>query len=239
MLLLLSLAILPALLIIIWVYRSDRFDREPIPLLLLSFIFGLLSTVIAVILERSYMAVFPTDADTLWVLLHSIVGIGLIEEFSKYIFLRYNLFRRRAFNEPLDGIIYAVMISMGFATLENILYVMEGGLQAALARAFTAVPAHAAFAIVMGYYVGKAKFSFGPRRRYLLLFGLGAATLLHGLYDFFLLQKFSANLMIFAFAVLAFALNLSFRAVRSHRLNSPYRFRAGDRSYREGNEEGL
>lgn len=71
--------------------------------------------------------------------------VALIEEFSKYIIVRYYNQPRKWFNEPFDGIIYAVMVSMGFAAFENILYVLQGGFEVALLRAFTAIPAHATF----------------------------------------------------------------------------------------------
>ena len=76
--------------------------------------------------------------------------VGLGEEFSKFFFIRVYIFRKKDFNEPFDGIIYAVMVSMGFATAENIFYVINGGLSTGFVRMFTAVPAHAAFAIYNG-----------------------------------------------------------------------------------------
>ena len=80
--------------------------------------------------------------------------VALTEE-AKFIALRYYAFRNKNFNEPFDGIIYAVYISMGFAFV-NILYVSQGGMQVAILRTFTAVPAHAMFAVMMGYYAGLA-----------------------------------------------------------------------------------
>ena len=110
--------------------------------------------------------------------------VGLVEEFSKYVVVRYIAQRNKEFDEPFDGIVYAVMVSMGFATLENILYVYSYGYETGVLRAFTAVPAHATFAVLMGYFMGKAKFS---NRTYVFnLTGLLAATLFHGAYDFFL-----------------------------------------------------
>jgi Predicted membrane protein len=109
--------------------------------------------------------------------------VALAEEFSKYIIVKYYAQPKGAFNEPYDGIMYAVMVSMGFACTENIMYVLRGGTEVAILRAFTAVPAHATFAILMGYYMGKAKFSKQPKL--LNLTGLALATLFHGAYDFF------------------------------------------------------
>jgi len=165
---------------------------------------------------------FTTTGDVIYVFLNAVVGVGLIEEYSKWIFLRYNLFRRNAFNEPLDGIIYSLMIAMGFAAFENVMYVYQGGIQVALMRAFTAVPAHAAFGIIMGYYAGKAKFSFGRRRSSLLTLGLLYAALLHGLYDFFLLQEENAYLALLSAVVLIFSVVLGVKAIRRQKRNSPF-----------------
>ena len=87
------------------------------------------------------------------------IVVALVEEFSKYIIVKYYAQNNREFNEPFDGIVYAVMVSMGFAALENVLYVYQYGSSTGITRAFTAVPAHATFGILMGYFMGKAKFS--------------------------------------------------------------------------------
>ena len=91
--------------------------------------------------------------------------------------------RNRAFDEPMDGIVYGVVASLGFATLENILFVFNGGMSVAVSRAFTAVPLHAFVGAIMGYYVGQAWRHPEERRRYILQ-GYGIAVLLHMLYDF-------------------------------------------------------
>jgi RsiW-degrading membrane proteinase PrsW (M82 family) len=144
--------------------------------------------------------------------------VGLSEEFSKYIIVRYVSQPRKAFNEPFDGIIYAVMVSMGFAATENLMYVMQGGMEVAILRAFTAVPAHAAFAIIMGYFMGKAKFS---NNKVLLNFtGLFLAILFHGAYDFFLFIDFIPGVWIGAFISLFVGLYLSRKAIQKHQRDS-------------------
>ena len=108
---------------------------------------------------------------------------ALPEELVKLVVLiGYNL-RHKAFDEPMDGIVYGVVASLGFATLENVLFVFEGGLSVAISRAFSAVPLHAFVGAIMGYYVGQAYFSPQSRSR-LILKGYGIAVLLHTLYDF-------------------------------------------------------
>ena len=91
----------------------------------------------------------------------------------------------------MDGIVYSVMVSMGFATLENVMYVLNfaqqgQGLQVGIQRMFLSVPAHASFAVVMGYFVGKAKINTGSKSFMLMLTGLLIAIFFHGTYDFFL-----------------------------------------------------
>ena len=73
--------------------------------------------------------------------------------------LLWYAYRKKEFDEPFDGIVYAVMVGMGFATVENISYVSQYGLMTGIMRLFMAVPAHASFAIIMGYFMGKARFS--------------------------------------------------------------------------------
>ena len=131
---------------------------------------------------------------------------------------------QKAFDEPLDGIIYAVMVSMGFATLENIIYVLSHGFQTAIMRMFLSVPAHACFGVIMGYYVGMAKFS-KSRVRYYKRVGLLLAVLFHGAFDFFLflqqsqevLRYVSSGLLVFgALTSYYVAIRLSLRSIRLH-----------------------
>ena len=152
------------------------------------------------------------------------VAVGFSEEGSKYLMLRAYAYRRKAFDEPLDGIIYGVMVSMGFATLENILYVTRHGFQTAILRAFLSVPAHACFGVIMGYYVGMAKFS-KTRARYYKRLGLLLAVLFHGAFDFFLfLQESEHVLRYVSSSLLGFgaltsyyvAIRLSLRSIHLH-----------------------
>lgn len=135
--------------------------------------------------------------------------------------MRYYAQTKEAFNEPFDGIVYSVMVSMGFAATENIFYVLEGGYQTALVRAFTAVPAHATFGILMGYYMGKAKFS--NNRIMLNLTGLCLAILFHGAYDFFLFIDFVPGIWIGAFVSLIIGIYLSRKAIKRLQDNSNFR----------------
>jgi RsiW-degrading membrane proteinase PrsW (M82 family) len=138
--------------------------------------------------------------------------------------LRYYAYRNQAFNEPFDGIIYSVMISMGFATLENIGYVLNYGFKTGLIRMFISVPSHAAFAVLIGYHVGLAKFDAHNAIKHIVK-GFLLAVFFHGAFDFFLLlqgstqvKKYVSNWPLIACALVAwyFAIRMSIRSIRLH-----------------------
>jgi RsiW-degrading membrane proteinase PrsW (M82 family) len=101
--------------------------------------------------------------------------------------VEYFAYHKDAFDEVMDGVVYTVVASLGFACMENILYVLPGGPLTALVRAFTAIPLHAFASGLMGYYIGRAKFAATPRQeRALIRTGLIVAVVIHGTYDFLL-----------------------------------------------------
>lgn len=230
-LLILALACAPGAFIIGYIYFRDRFEPEPTELLAKSFWYGVLSVFVTLVVSLPLFAVIPIDPKSLsQQAIHAFFLVALVEEGSKFIFVRGILYRNKNFNEPYDGIIYSVMVSMGFATLENILYSIESGVGVALLRMFTAVPAHASFAVLMGYFLGKGKFE---RQSNLLgakwveiefsIWALGAATLLHGAYDYCLFVDFVPGIWIGAVVSLLLGLRLSFAAIRIHQAASPFR----------------
>lgn len=195
---LLILAIAPALAFCGYVIHKDRFEKEPMWLMVLAFCFGIFSVFPAGVSSVMGSQLFDVSGSFINTGLYAFLVVALSEEFAKFFFLRYILFNRNEFNEPLDGIVYAVMIGMGFAAFENLLYVTDGGIGVALLRMVTAIPAHAIFAVVMGYHVGLAKFDLTHKSE-LLRKGLIYPILLHGAYDFFLLQKSIPFLSLLAF----------------------------------------
>lgn len=220
---LILISIAPIAIIILYVYLKDKYDKEPKLLLFFCFLFGafvsiFITTLLYVLFDY---IIIPEDHNILEQFIKAFFIVGFTEEFSKYIIVRYYAQTREAFDEPYDGIIYAVMVSMGFAATENIFYVLEGGYQVALLRAFTAVPAHATFAILMGYYMGKAKFS--ENRIKLNLIGLLLAILFHGAYDFFLFIDFIPGVWVGAFVSLAVGIVLSRSAIKRHQENSHFK----------------
>jgi len=220
-----TLAIGPAAAIIIYFYTKDKHDREPFGVLLMSFMAGCFSVLPAIILETLLPNIVPGSYGTslISIAIYTFVIIAASEEFSKYIFLRYYAYRKPSFNEPYDGIIYAVMVGMGFATIENLMYVfgsdtLGAAWSTAGLRAVTAVPAHATFAVVMGYFVGLAKFNH-KNERSLMFRGFLLATILHGFYDFFLFQNYTVGLYLGAVASLIVGIWFAKRAIKLHKLH--------------------
>ena len=224
---LLALALAPALAIMVYIYIKDKYEREPVKLLLKNFGLGATaSIVITLIIGLILKLIFPT-ADPLSVpqqFFKAFVVVALVEEFSKYIIVRYYAQRNKEFDEPFDGIVYAVMVSMGFAALENVLYVFQFGMANGIVRAFTAVPAHATFGILMGYFMGKAKFAATKKEKIKLnLTGLFAATIFHGAYDFFLFINFIPLISIGAFVSLVIGIVFSNKAIKKHQASSKFK----------------
>ncbi len=219
---LLALALAPAAAIIWYIYTKDEYEREPAGLLFVAFLLGIVSIIPALIggALGEHLG-YGTSTNVFVTAIYAFIVVAFSEELAKFIFLRGYLFRKSDFNEPFDGIVYAVMVGMGFAAFENVVYVAQGGVGVALLRMFTAVPAHAAFGVIMGYYVGMARFDERNRNR-LLIKGLFWAVVAHGAYDFFLMQKSLEALGVVAFIVLFISIQFSRRAIELHSDASPF-----------------
>ncbi len=220
---LLTLAILPGLLISIGIFWVDKYEREGFVPLLCCFALGALATWPAVQAETYTFAQLSPHRHLAWAtFLLAFAAIACNEELWKGLVLLAAAFPYRFFNEPLDGIVYAVLVAMGFATMENILYAYRFGFDTIVVRAFTAVPAHLVFGIVVGYFAGLAKFQ--PARRYILLAqGFGLAILLHGAYDVLIIQRWSDWLLVLATLALYLSLFFCSRLIQIHLENSPFR----------------
>ncbi len=229
-----AVAIAPGIAICLYIFYKDVYNKEPHFNLIVSFILGALTVIPAGLINDGYLKTNPFDGSVTQVFIFAYLVVALNEETLKFAALRLYSYNQKSFDEPLDGIVYSLMVSMGFATAENIMYVIKyeelagQGLKIGLYRMFTAVPAHATFAIVMGYFVGKAKFSKGGSLG-LLLTGLLVAVFFHGTYDFFLfLYQFSyvgrdlGEALMFGGAIvsLVVALVLSRKLIKQHHLLS-------------------
>ncbi|MEI6816687.1 MAG: PrsW family glutamic-type intramembrane protease [Bacteroidota bacterium] len=213
---LIALSVAPGLAIGIFIYWRDKFEKEPILIMATCFILGMISILPAIYFENlpDTLGFNENPYSISNTLISSYLFTGFVEEFCKFFFLLLFAYPRKAFSEPYDGITYAVMVSLGFATIENLHYVLKGGIDVALLRMFTAVPAHATFGVLMGYFTGLAKFR-NHKKSYLLL-GLLVATLFHGTYDFFLLLQIIPGLYLGAIISLVAGILFSIKAIQIH-----------------------
>jgi protease PrsW len=223
---LLGIALAPGVAIMLYIYLKDKHEREPLSLLLISFVYGMLSTLLTVFISAPVeFLVVLREQDYVHEFYSAFFKVALVEEFSKFVFVRFILYPNKNFNEPFDGIVYAVMVGMGFATLENVLYVFQYGWETGLLRMFTAVPAHATFAVMMGYFLGIAKFTHSRSFSYGVI-ALLSATLFHGAYDYFWfigeIEGIWTYIWVGALVALVTGLVLSRKAIRLHQQASPF-----------------
>lgn len=216
---LLFLAILPVLIILIYVYSKDR-NKEPFFLLIKLFISGFVSCGLVLFLS-SYMeniaSVFVPNAskNILEMVIYSFIGVALIEEFSKWFMVYAIGYYNKEFDEVYDGLVYAVFVSLGFAFIENILYVMiSSSIETAIVRALCAVPSHACDAIFMGHHISIAKQydvkGDKKKKRKHLLLSILMPTIIHGIYDFCLLSGYKILIITFtAFIVFMYYISIS------------------------------
>ena len=239
---LLALALAPGIAIMWFIYSKDRYEREPLRALIKSFILGMLCIVPAVLIELggTWLQDRLMPGHGWWYLLvKAFLVVAFTEEACKFLMVKWYAWPRHFFNEPFDGIVYGVMVAMGFATLENIGYVMQYGWQTGLLRMFLSVPAHATFGVLMGYYLGLAKFTHDSHSRQLMVRGLLLSVLFHGLFDLFLFaqedaaitQKWSSGFL-FGTAILSYfvAVRLSWQAIQMHQEISRNNFQSKEKT---------
>lgn len=186
----------PVFIILFYVYFRDKYDREPLGLLAKAVLAGMLLVIPVIFVERLLVAVMPSFGKVAGAAYHAFVVAGTTEELFKFLALYLLVWRNPNFNEKFDGIVYAVFVSLGFAAVENVMYVMDGGYQTAVVRAITAVPAHALFGITMGYYLGIARMYAEIRTEHLRK-AILVPILLHGIYDFILMVEVGWLLALF------------------------------------------
>jgi RsiW-degrading membrane proteinase PrsW (M82 family) len=176
-------AVAPGLSLLAYFYLKDRYETEPIHLVIRMFIFGILLVYPTMVLQYSFIKEIGEGTFTSAFFLS-----GGIEEFLKWFVLYHLIYRHASFDEPYDGIVYAVAVSLGYATLENIIYAFlnASSFSALMIRALLPVSGHALFGVMMGYYMGKAKFTPHKSQRYLWL-SLLLPIVWHGLFDYILL----------------------------------------------------
>jgi len=179
--------------------HDHEHDKEPMGLLFKCFIGGVFSTILSLAFSTP-LSLITFNSHFLSSFYTAFFNASFPEELAKWIILHLIVRKSLHFNQYYDGIIYAVFVSMGFALLENILYVMKGGFDVAIIRAILAVPGHMLDAILMGYFYSLAKFEKTELKNRYLLLSLLAPVLAHGIYDFLLMYQSSISKIHPAFA---------------------------------------
>lgn len=218
-LIILSLA---PVLFLLWYFDHLDKKKEKRSFLFKIFLWGVFMTFIAggveVLLEMYLLDIFYLPIIKLIIV--AFVFTALVEEALKYWVVKRKVYKHPAFNEYYDGIIYAVVASLGFAALENVFYVVEGGYYVAIIRAVLAVPAHALFGAFMGYYIGLARFEKDREKEKKLLFkGLLLAVFFHGLYDVLLMSETGFAIFVIPL-VLAMYLNVREKIAHLRKLDN-------------------
>ena len=204
----------------------DKYEKEPIKALIKAFCAGMLSvvfTLITVNICDYTIGLIPYLNET--VFYDSFITAGIPEELCKFLVFMIFIWNDKNFDEYFDGIVYASFISLGFATVENILYVVPGGLGVGIMRALLSVPGHFLFGVIMGYFLSLAKFNKSKRGLYIFL-GLLIAMTAHGLFDWLLMFSQRTGEVIGVIIYLLFIVGdiflwrLGLKLIKKHQNNS-------------------
>jgi len=185
-LILLGIAILPVAVLMVFIYRQDKYQKEPVKSLAKAFIGGILAIMVDIIIVYGIDSFFGESIFAETVFYQAFLQAGIPEELSKFVIFMILIWRDQNFDEYFDGIVYATFIGLGFACLENIEYVFDYGFGTGVVRALISVPGHFLFGVVLGYFLSMAKFHPEKRKTYLWS-GLLLAMFAHGLFDWLLM----------------------------------------------------
>lgn len=215
---LLIISALPVILIGYFIYNKDR-EKEPLSIIIKTICGGVASCFIVMYITDILSLFIPmlkanTSSQTyMELIIHALVGVALIEELSKLLML-YNIsYNDKNFDETYDMIIYSVFVSLGFALIENILYVFRKGITIGLIRALISIPAHTCNGIFMGYYLMQSKIFLikndNIKRQKNIIFSLLVPTILHGIYDYclFIGNEYSI-IFFFIFIIVLFIVSI-------------------------------
>lgn len=198
------IAVAPVILIGLYIYNKDQ-NKESKKFLFKLFVFGILSCIPVVILGTIIRSLFPSEdsMNIIQMFLYVFISIALLEEFCKWLFLYISSYNYREYDSTYDMIVYASFIALGFACLENILYVSSLGIVTGLVRAVSAVPGHVCDGILMGYYLSLSKINSingnnKASKKYKIL-SIVIPVITHGIYDFCLF--WDSNLLFVCFII--------------------------------------
>ena len=213
-------AIAPGVALMAYFYLKDRYDSEPISLVIKIFMLGVLLVFPTMVLQRIFMESLGNNP-----FVTSFLLSGGIEEFVKWFVLYYVFYKHAEFDEPYDGIVYGAAISLGYATLENVIYdfVHHFTFSELMLRAFLPVSGHALFAVLMGYYMGKAKFvKNGVMERKWLFYSYLLPVFWHGLFDYILMVTHSYWIW-FMLPLMAYLWYKGMKSIANANDNSPFK----------------
>lgn len=222
------LAVLPAAVLLIVIYKLDNIEKEPVSLMAKVFGFGALSVISAVLMEMAGSAIlslfFRTENALYDVIMYFCV-VGFSEEIGKFVALKLGTWKNREFNFSFDGIVYGACATLGFATVENIMYCFQYGLSVAITRAIMSVPGHCIFGVFMGIYYGMAKRcelsgdEEGKKKNFYK--SLLIPILLHGTYDFCLSYQYDGIMLVFIVFEIAMVTAAIKRVIKMSKTDSP------------------
>ena len=214
-------AILPALILLVYIYNQDTVEKEPPRLLYRLLLMGVVAGLLSIVLEQIGTAVlnsFVSQSNPAYVIFLAFLVVAAVEEGTKFFLLNRTTWRHPDFNYRFDAIVYAVFVSLGFAAFENIGYVFGYGLTVAPSRALLAIPGHMSFAVFMGYFYGRAKLyeHYGEMEKVRLNKWLGylSAVFLHGFYDSCAMIGSTASTLVFVVFIIAMYI-VVFRLIKS------------------------
>ena len=228
-LIIIALAILPALFILFRLYYKDAVNKEPISLLIKLFFFGVLIAIpvylIEVFVEVYVLSLIPVRS-LIYSFLEAFICVALTEEGFKYLAVKCTTWDLPEFDSTFDGIIYCAFVSLGFASIENIAYAYNMGVNVLPYRALLSIPGHLAFSLTMGVFYSKAKqidkfnkeFTASYDYKYYLKHALLFAVLFHGFYDFCLMVDNDIFLVIY-FIFVVFMYVYIFKTIRYNSKN--------------------
>ena len=185
-LILLAIAILPVVVLMVYIYRQDKYEKEPVKTLIKAFIGGMIAIPVDILIVSLIDACLGNTVLASTVFFSAFLEAGIPEELSKFIIFMIFIWRDKNFDEYFDGIVYATFIGLGFACIENIEYVFSYGFGTGVVRALISVPGHFLFGVLLGYFLSMAKFHPESRGKYIGM-GLLSAMVAHGLFDWLLM----------------------------------------------------
>ena len=220
-LVLVSLSILPGFLIMSVIYNLDEQNKEPLWLLSIAFILGAVNLHLDINILDYLLISKDVPSNFLSTGIEALT-VSATEESLKFIVVMLIFYPNKYFDEPFDGIVYAVFVGMGFATAENLTFVLQGSASLAIMRMISAVPAHFVFAVIMGYYLGKAKSSKKSQLIFILL-AILIPIIFHALYDYFLFIDFIPGVWFGGIVTLIIALFIAKNSIQKHMSASPFK----------------